>query len=173
MDKWKRAALLPAFAAAATVLGWVLAAVPVGADSGVGSRLNPIGGDQAGAVLNEINVVRAASGCGPVAANPQLAVSAARHANDMVANGVQGHTGSDGSSVVQRAAAAGYSSYRKLGEIVLTSTGPGATSAGAVGGWMNSPRHRAIITDCGFTEAGFAVVSNGNRVAVAGDFGRR
>jgi uncharacterized protein YkwD len=86
---------------------------------------------------------------------------------------VQGHTGSDGSSLAQRVKAAGYTSYAKLGEIVFWSAGPGATpAAAAVTWWMNSPRHRAIITDCELTNAGFSAVSNGDKITVAGDFGK-
>ena len=66
----------------------MLAAVPAQAD----------GGDQGGAVLSQINATRAANGCGPVAANPQLTAAAARQANDVLENGAVGHTGSDGSS---------------------------------------------------------------------------
>jgi uncharacterized protein YkwD len=163
MDRGKATALLPVYAAAMMVVGSVLAATPAQAD-----------GDEGGAVLSQINVTRAANGCGPVAANPQLAASAARQANDMLANGVQGHIGSDGSSLAQRVKDAGYASYTKLGEIVFSSTGPGATpAAAAVTWWMNSPRHRAIITDCELTDAGFSAVSNGDKVAVAGDFGKK
>ena len=77
-------------------------------------------GDQGGAVLGQINATRAANGCGPVAANPQLTASAARHANDMLANGVQAHTGSDGSSLVQRVTDAGYAPYadRRRGRLL-------------------------------------------------------
>lgn len=154
--------MLPVYAAAATVFGSMLAAVPAYA----------VGGDQGGAVLSQINATRAANGCGPVVANPQLTASAARQADDMLENGVQGHTGSDGSSLVQRVTEAGYVSYTKLGEIVFWSTGPGSPAA-AVSWWMNSPGHRAIITDCGLTEAGFSAVSHGNKMAAAGDFGTR
>jgi uncharacterized protein YkwD len=165
--------LLTAYAAAITLFCSVLAAVPALADGPVSSVRTPIGGDQGGAVLNQINATRAANGCGPVAANPQLSVSAARQANDMLANGVQGHTGSDGSTPAQRVKDAGYASYANLGEIVFWSTGPGGTPAAAVTWWMNSPRHRAIITDCGFTDAGFSAVSNGDKFTVAGDFGKK
>jgi uncharacterized protein YkwD len=158
MGRGKATALLTAYAAAIAVFGSVLAAVPAVAD---------------GAVLNQINATRAANGCGPVAANAQLSASAARQANDMLENGVQGHTGSDGSSVAQRVKDAGYASYVKLGEIVFWSTGPGGTPAAAVTWWMNSPRHRAIITDCEFTDAGFSAVSNGDKITVAGDFGKK
>jgi uncharacterized protein YkwD len=154
---------LSAYAAVIMLFGSAMAAVPAHAD----------GGDQGGAVLNEINATRAANGCGPVATNPQLTASAARQANDMLANGVQGHTGSDGSSVAQRVTDAGYASYARLGEVVFWSTGPGGTPAAAVTWWMNSPPHRAIITDCGLNDAGFSAVSNGDRITVAGDFGEK
>jgi uncharacterized protein YkwD len=154
---------LSAYAAAIMFFGSAIAAVPAQAD----------GGDQGGAVLNEINATRAANGCGPVATNPQLTASAARQANDMLANGVQGHTGSDGSSLAQRVTDAGYVSYAKLGEIVFWGTGSAGTPATAIRWWMNSPGHRAIITDCGLTEAGFSAVSNGNEMTAAGDFGKK
>jgi uncharacterized protein YkwD len=163
MGRGTATALLPVCAAAVIVAGSILAAAQSQAD-----------GDQGAAILSQINVTRGANGCGPVAANAQLAASAARQASDMLANGVQGHTGSDGSSVAQRVRDAGFASYTKLGEIVFWSTGPGSTpAAAAVTWWMNSPRHRAIITDCDLTDAGFSAVSNGSKVAVAGDFGKK
>jgi len=162
ISRGKTSTLIPVCAAAVVAFGSVLAAVPAQAD-----------GDQGGAVLSEINATRAANGCGPVAANPQLTASAARQANDMLANGVQGHTGSDGSSLAQRVTDAGYGSYAKLGEIVFWGTGSLGNPATAVTWWMNSPGHRAIITDCGLTEAGFSAVSNGNKMTAAGDFGKK
>jgi uncharacterized protein YkwD len=166
-------ALLAACAVPVTVFSAVLAAVPAGADGTVGSIHKPVSDDQSGAVLSQINATRAANGCGPVAANPQLIASAARQANDMLVTGVRGHTGSDGSSLVQRVTDAGYASYSKLGEILFWSTGPGGAPAAAVTWWMNSPRHRAIITDCALTDAGVSVVNNGDKIVVAVDFGRK
>ena len=143
-------------------------------NGGVGNVYKPVGGDQGAAVLSQINATRAANGCGPVTANPQLTASAARQANDMLVNGVKGHTGSDGSSLAQRVKDAGYVSYAKLGEIMFWSTGPGATPApAAVTWWMNSPQHRAIITDCDLTDAGFSAVSSGDKTTVVGDFGKK
>jgi uncharacterized protein YkwD len=130
-------------------------------------------GDQGNAVLNQINAARAANGCPPVAANPQLTASAARQANDMLQHGVQGHTGSDGSSLAQRVTAAGYTPYSNLGEVVFWGTGAASTPGAAVNWWMNSPGHRAIITNCALTDAGFSAVSNGTKMAVAGDFGEK
>ena len=145
------------------VFGPILAAVPAQAD----------GGDQGGALLSEINATRAAIGCGPVAANPQLTASAARHANDLLATGAEGHTGSDGSSHVQRVTDVGYAPYVTLGEIVFWGTGSAGTPAAAVTSWMNSPGHRAIITDCQFADAGFSAVSNGEKMTAVGEFGRK
>jgi len=156
-------ALLPVCAAAATVFGSMLAAVPAYAD----------GDDQGGAVLNQINATRAANGCGPVVANPQLSAAAARHATDVLENGAVGHTGSDGSSVVQRVTDAGYTPYATVGEVVFWGTGASGSPAAAVTWWMNSPGHRAIITDCEFTDAGFSTVSNGYKMIAAGDFGKK
>lgn len=130
-------------------------------------------GPDDGALLNQLNGARAANGCGPVAANPQLNAAAARQANDMLANNVRSHTGSDGSSVGQRITAAGYTTYSNVGEIIFWSTGVGAVPAAAVDWWMNSPGHRAIITDCGMTEVGVAVVRNGARAAAVGEFGTK
>ena len=163
ISKRKVSTLLPVYAAAVTVFGSMLAAVPAQAD----------GGDQGGAVLSEINATRAANGCGPVAANPQLTAAAARHANDLLANGAEGHTGSDGSSLVQRVTDAGYAPYAALGEIVFWGTGSAGTPAAAVTGWMNSPGHRAIIVDCEFADAGFSAVSDGEKMTAAGDFGKK
>jgi uncharacterized protein YkwD len=91
----------------------------------------------------------------------------------MLENGVQGHTGSDGSSVVQRVTDAGYTPYSDLGEVVFWGTGSLGTPATAVTWWMDSPGHRAIITDCELTDAGFSAVSNGDKMTAAGDFGKK
>ena len=163
ISKREVSTLLPVYAAAVTVFGSMIAAVPAQAD----------GGDQGGAVLNQINATRAANGCGPVAANPQLTAAAARLANDLLASGVEGHTGSDGSSLVQRVTDAGYAPYAALGEIVFWGTGSAGTPAAAVTGWMNSPGHRAIIVDCEFADAGFSAVSNGEKMTAAGEFGKK
>jgi uncharacterized protein YkwD len=153
---------MPMCAVSMIAVGSVVAAVPAQAL-----------GDEGSAVLNQVNATRAANGCGPVAANPQLTASAARHANDMLATGVQAHTGSDGSSVVQRVRDAGYTGFADLGEIVFWANGPGGTPAAAVNWWMNSPTHRAVITNCALTDAGFSAVRSGGKMTATGDFAKR
>jgi uncharacterized protein YkwD len=150
-----------------------LLSVAVAVTFGSGAVSARADGDQGAAVLTQINAARAANGCPPVAANPQLTASAARQANDMLMHGVQGHTGSDGSSLAQRVTAAGYTPYANLGEVVFWGTGAASNPAAAVNWWMNSPGHRAIITNCTLTDAGFSAVSNGVKMAVAGDFGQK
>jgi uncharacterized protein YkwD len=147
--------------AAVAAAGFMLTAGPAHAD-----------GDEGGAVLSQINETRAAHGCGPVAANPQLTAAAARHANDVQQTGTMGHTGSDGSSFVQRVTDAGYAPYVALGEVVFWGTGSSGSAAAAVNSWMNSPGHRAIITDCAFTDAGFSTVRRGDEMTAAGEFGK-
>ena len=156
----RKSTLAPVGAIIVVGVGTMMAAAPAAADRG-------------GALLGQINATRALNGCGPVTANPQLTAAAARHATDMLANGVRGHVGSDGSSVVQRTTDAGYAPYAAVGEVVFWSTGYNDDPAHAVTWWMNSPPHRALIIDCGMTDAGFSAVSAGDRVTAAGEFGRR
>ena len=91
---------------------------------------------------------------------------------DVLDNGAMSHTGSDGSSPVQRVTDAGYAPYAALGEVVFWGTGSSGTPEAAVSWWMNSPGHRAVITDCGYTDAGFSAVSSGDMMTATGDFGR-
>jgi uncharacterized protein YkwD len=153
---------VPAWVAAVAVIGSIFTAAPAAhADGGEG-----------GALLSQVNDTRAAHGCGPVAANPQLTAAAARHANDVQQSRTMGHTGSDGSSFVQRVTDAGYAPYAALGEVVFWGTGSSGSPAAAVNSWMNSPGHRAILTDCAFTDAGFSAVRQGDEMTAAGEFGK-
>ena len=108
--------------------------------------------------------------CGAIGDDPRLTVAAQRHANDMLENGVAGHIGSDGSSPRSRIADAGYTKIGYTGEIVYWGTGSRATPSAALDGWMASLVHRAIILDCAFTAAGFAVAWDGNKMIAVGDF---
>jgi uncharacterized protein YkwD len=87
----------------------------------------------------------------------------------MLRNRVFSHSGSDGSSPQARMADAGYGSA-STGEIVYWATGSAATAAGAIAFWMQSPGHRAIITNCAFTAGGFATAWDGNMMTAVGDF---
>ena len=117
-------------------------------------------------VYNGINQLRP---CPPVRSDAHLAAAAQRHANDMLAHGVSGHTGSDGSSPQARMAATGAPAGAS-GEIAFWGTGPLGTTAAALDMWMKSPSHRAIIVDCTYTAAGFAIASDGFKTTIVGDF---
>jgi len=124
--------------------------------------------DLGSAVYNGVNSVRQT--CAAIGNDPRLTVAAQRHANDMLKTGVGGHTGSDGSSPQARIADAGYTQTGSTGEIVYWGTGSAATPTAALDAWMNSPSHRAIVLNCGFTAAGFATAWDGMKMTAVGDF---
>ena len=119
------------------------------------------------AIYRGINRLRP---CAPVRDDPRLTAAAQRHANDMLINGVDGHTGSDGSSPESRIADTGDTAIGRSGEIVFWGTGGLATPAAALDLWMKSPGHRAIIVNCAFTAGGFATASDGYKMTAVGDF---
>lgn len=94
--------------------------------------------------LNEIasliNNARAQNGLPALSVNSQLAFAAQSHSIDMACHGLLSHTGSDGSTVQERIAAAGYSgSYSE--EIIYGSGYPQT----AFDWWMNDQIHRDAI----------------------------
>jgi uncharacterized protein YkwD len=130
--------------------------------------VTPARADDSGtAVYNGVNQLRP---CAPLGADPRLTAAAQRHADDMLRHGVDGHTGSDGSSPETRVADAGYTQVERSGEIVYWGTGSLATPAAALDLWMQSAGHRAIILNCAFTAGGFATASDGNKMTAVGDF---
>lgn len=108
--------------------------------------------------------------CGAIGEDARLTAAAQRHADDMLQNHAYSHTGSDGSSPRARMADAGYGSLGSTGEIVYWATGSAATADGALDFWMQSPGHRAIILNCGFTAGGFATAWDGHTMTAVGDF---
>jgi uncharacterized protein YkwD len=116
--------------------------------------------------VNELRPV-----CGVLRDDPRLTEAAQRHANDMANNGVGGgHIGSDGSSPLTRIADAGDNGAARTGEIIYWGTGSRATPRAALDWWMASPVHQAVILNCAFTAAGFAIAWAGNMMIVVGDF---
>jgi uncharacterized protein YkwD len=136
----------------------------LGTIPGIPARADDLGT----AVYSGVNSLRET--CAAIGDDPGLTVAAQRHANDMLATGVGGHTGSDGSSPQARIADAGYTQSGYTGEIVYWGTGSAATPTAALDAWMNSPPHRAIILNCAFTEGGFATAWDDNKMTAVGDF---
>jgi uncharacterized protein YkwD len=102
-------------------------------------------------VIDLTNQQRQQNGCDvALVLSPQLAAAASAHSQDMALHDLFSHTGSDGSTMVSRVVATGYS-YSQLAENVAAGH---ATAEGVVAGWMKSPGHRANILNCGLREIG-------------------
>jgi uncharacterized protein YkwD len=156
MTTKRKIVAVPSICAASVIVLGTVAGFPARAD------------DLGAAVYNGVNQLRQT--CAAIGDDPRLTAAAQRHANDMLQSGVDGHAGSDGSSPQARIADAGYSLTGQTGEIVFWGTGSAATPSAALDLWMQSPPHRAIITNCAFTAGGFATAWDGNKMTAVGDF---
>ncbi len=115
-------------------------------------------GSYPGEIIQLINQARKGAGLLALTENGKLAAAAQAHSTDMACHSLLSHTGSDGSSIQQRIAAAGYSaSYSE--EMIYG--GSGAYPKDAFNWWMNDPAHHAVIFDTNVHEigAGFAYVA--------------
>jgi uncharacterized protein YkwD len=112
-----------------------------------------------------VNQQRAASGLGGLGHDRRLARAARRYSAAMVRQRFFDHVSPQGSTLSQRARAAGWSG-RTLGETLGWGSGTLATPAAIVQGWMNSPPHRAILLGR-FRKVGLGVAS-GSPVGMAG-----
>jgi uncharacterized protein YkwD len=102
-----------------------------------------------------INQKRCAAGLAPLALNAELNRAAMRHSEDMFTNNFFSHTGSDGSSFVQRISRAGYK-----GSAVGENIAKGYPNTESVfNGWWNSPGHKANIMNSGAREFGIGYKS--------------
>ncbi len=136
-------AILPA--ATSTPVPTEPPAVPPPATSICGQRLIPI-----------INRARSDSGLPPLVENPLLTAAAQQFAEFIALHGVFSHT-ADGRTLDARVEAAGYSSWRALGENLAEGY---ATPEEAVAAWLASDGHRANILNPSFTETGVGCASN-------------
>ena len=100
-------------------------------------------------IASLINNARAQAGLSQLSVNAQLAAAAQAHSIDMACHNLLSHTGSDGSSVYERVAAAGYgASYTS--EIIYGSGYPQT----AFDWWMSDQVHRDEILNPNVTEMG-------------------
>ncbi|HOA24092.1 MAG TPA: CAP domain-containing protein [Aggregatilineales bacterium] len=140
----------------ATVNG-ALASVPVG-DGNVVQAAAPAAAappSDAAQVYALINQTRCQNGLHPLAPNPQLEAAAAAHAQDMATHNFFSHTGSNGSSVLDRVLAQGYA-LTYIGENLAAGN---STADATVQQWLNSPGHRDNMLNAAFTEVGLAHVA--------------
>ncbi|MGL4650367.1 MAG: CAP domain-containing protein, partial [Caldilineaceae bacterium] len=115
-------------------------------------------GSEALAIANAINNVRTSNGLPPLRVNALLNQAAQSHVNDLIANNMYGHYGSDGSSVRTRVGRTGYPS-QWVSENWVTSGSP----QGAMDWWMNDWIHRVNILEDNWDEVGIGagLVANG------------
>jgi uncharacterized protein YkwD len=100
-------------------------------------------------IANLINSARSQAGLPTLNVNPQLTAAALAHSIDQACHGLISHTGSDGSSVHQRLAAAGY--IASLASEIIYGSGYPQT---AFDWWMNDQIHRNEILNTSVTEMG-------------------
>ncbi|MBP2586673.1 uncharacterized protein YkwD [Streptomyces sp. PvR006] len=117
----------------------------------------PAGGSEAEEVVRLVNVERAAAGCKALTVDADLTEAAQDYTDAMAATGDFSHTGTDGSQPQDRIEAAGYT-WSRSGENIAKGQ---ADAAAVMDAWMHSPGHRANILDCGFTEIGVGVSTDG------------
>lgn len=103
------------------------------------------------AMLDQVNAQRAGAGAPPLVWCGALGRAAQAHSEDQASHGVMSHTGSDGSTLADRAYRAGYLGWTALGENVAMGY---ATVDAAMSAWMGSPPHRANILDARFAHFG-------------------
>jgi uncharacterized protein YkwD len=101
-------------------------------------------------VVDLINQHRISNGCQPFNVSREISAAAQAHSQDMALNDFVGHTGSDGSSVGQRLARAGYS-WRMAAENIAVGQ---STAVSVVAAWMGSANHRANILNCSLHDIG-------------------
>jgi uncharacterized protein YkwD len=93
------------------------------------------------AVFDLVNSERVARGLRPMTYDTKLALAAQRHSADQAQSGRMSHTGSDGSTMVERIDRVGFA-WRSAAENVAYGYG---TPAAVMAGWMNSDGHRRNI----------------------------
>jgi uncharacterized protein YkwD len=123
-------------------------ATRAGSPSRTAANGNTAQEDQVTALVNQ---ERAAAGCGPLRTDERLRSAARGHSQDMATNDYFSHTALNGSSFVDRSAAAGYPRDQAGGENIAMGY---RTPADVMDGWMNSAGHRANILNCDFKAIG-------------------
>jgi uncharacterized protein YkwD len=122
-----------------------------------------------------LNEQRAQSGLAPLAEDRRLTRAASRYSHSMVSEGFFAHVSPAGSTLGQRARAAGFAGS-SLGETIAWGSGELGTPAAIVDQLMHSPPHRAISLDRRFRRVGLGVASGSPEGAdggatVTADFG--
>lgn len=111
--------------------------------------------DPTSEVVARINAIRAQNGLNPLVVQPQLTASAQAYAQAMAAGKFFGHVAPNGSTLVTRDEAAGYSGWSVLEENLAAGQ---PTAAAVVDAWMHSQSHRDDILSPRVRETGVGFV---------------
>jgi uncharacterized protein YkwD len=126
----------------------------LGPEGGEWEKINPIGAAQA--IADLINQTRAQHGLPPYQVDMRLNQAARRHNLDMAHNHFTGHTGSDGSTPLQRMGEAGYV-WQFGGEII--GWGFSGSHNAMFNWWLNSDIHRQMILSPHYEDFGLSYVA--------------
>lgn len=102
-------------------------------------------------VVALVNQQRAEAGLAPLTVSESLTQEAQGYADWMASANFFSHTAPDGSTITNRAEAAGYSTWTYLAENLAAGQ---SSPERAVTAWMNSPSHRSNILAPDATEIG-------------------
>jgi uncharacterized protein YkwD len=122
-------------------------------------------------MLANVNSRRSAAGVAPLAMCGNLVRQAQAHSEDQARTGVMSHTGSDGSTMRQRAERAHYlpaPGAWTIGENVAYGY---PTVSGVMTAWMNSSGHRANLLNPAFTHLGVGRAQGATAVFWTQNFG--
>lgn len=105
-------------------------------------------------LLQIANQARSSRGLAPAQIDDRLTAIARSRSNDMVARNYFSHQNPDGKYFEDYLAEAGIG-FQKAGEILAQNNyDEGRTAATAIDGFLNSPSHRDILLDAGYTRVG-------------------
>lgn len=123
-------------------------------------------------ILRHINDYRISTGLEPVSVEPRLTRAAVGLAKAMIQTDKMSHT-ADGLTLGERVARVGYR-YRRVSENIAWITSRNGDNLGArmVKLWIDSPPHRANLSDPSVTQAGIGVAKSGTDFAAAQIFGK-
>jgi uncharacterized protein YkwD len=123
-------------------------------------------------VAQSVYVVKHQAGCTTdLAPNPALELAAQWHAEDALNNRVlDGDIGSDGSTVQDRARAAGYSGT--AAETVAIMPSIAINGIDVLGNWYYRPDYFAIMSNCANTQIGVRSVNSPDRSVLVAVYGQ-
>jgi hypothetical protein len=123
-------------------------------------------------VITNVDTIKKQAGCTtPLKLNLQLQFAAQQHADDVLNNrDLDGDIGSDGSTVQDRARAAGYRG--NVAETVATIGSLAINGIDIMGNWYYRPDYYAIMSNCANTQIGVWSDNSFNRSVTVAVYGQ-